>query len=111
MAKPVKKVKKKDSFFGRIKKYAEITEVGEIARRYFVMNAFDGSLTTLGIIIGFFLADIGETATGAETVIVTTLATALAMGISGIWGAYLAERAERIRELKKLERHMMTDLS
>ncbi|MFX1294948.1 MAG: VIT1/CCC1 transporter family protein [Promethearchaeota archaeon] len=107
MAEPIEKTKKKKTFFGKIKKYAEITEVGEIARRYFVMNAFDGALTTLGIIIGFFLAGIDE----ASVVIVTTLATALAMGISGIWGAYLAERAERIRELKKLERHMMTDLS
>ncbi len=108
MAKPTKKMKKKDSIFARIRKYAEITEVGEIARRYFVMNAFDGALTTLGIIIGIFLAPIEKTASG---VVVTTLATALAMGISGIWGAYLAERAERIREMKKLEQHMMTDLS
>lgn len=106
MAKPTKKGKK-ESFFAKIKKYAEITEVGEIARRYFVMNAFDGALTTLGIIIGFFLAGVEN----AQVVVITTLATALAMGISGIWGAYLAERAERIRELKKLERHMMTDLS
>ena len=27
--------------------------VGEIARRYFVMNAFDGALTILGIVVGF----------------------------------------------------------
>ncbi|MHA1129922.1 MAG: VIT1/CCC1 transporter family protein [Candidatus Helarchaeota archaeon] len=107
MAKPPKKAKSKDSIFARLKKYAEITEVGEIARRYFVMNAFDGALTTLGIIIGFFLAGVES----PRTVVVTTLATALAMGISGIWGAYLAERAERIRELKTLEQHMMTDLS
>ncbi len=107
MAKPVKKIKKKPSFFARIKRYAELTEVGEIARRYFVMNAFDGALTTLGIIIGFFLAEVED----PSVVIVTTLATALAMGVSGIWGAYLAERAERLRELKKLENHMMTDLS
>jgi predicted membrane protein (TIGR00267 family) len=106
MARPTKKVKKKDSIFARIRKYAEITEVGEIARRYFVMNAFDGALTTLGIMIGLFLAE-----EDAITVVITTLATALAMGISGIWGAYLAERAERIREMKKLEQHMMTDLS
>ncbi len=104
----------KEGFFDRLKrfrkilkKYAEITEVGEIARRYFVMNAFDGALTTLGIIIGFFLAGVKE----ANVVVITTLATAFAMGISGVWGAYLAESAERKRRLKPLERAMMADLS
>ena len=103
--------RKKNGFFkrisNRIRKYAEITEVGEIARRYFVMNAFDGALTTLGFIIGFFIAGVED----PNVVIVAVLAGALAMGISGIWGAYLAESAERKRELKMLERHMMTDLS
>ena len=90
-----------------LKQYAELTEVGEIARRYFVMNAFDGALTTLGFIIGFFIAGV----TDAMIVIVAVLAGALAMGISGLWGAFLAESAERKRELKKLEEAMMTDLS
>ncbi|MHA1264338.1 MAG: VIT1/CCC1 transporter family protein [Candidatus Helarchaeota archaeon] len=91
----------------KLKRYAEITEVGEIARRYFVMNAFDGALTTLGLVIGFFIAGV----TDATIVIVTVLAGALAMGISGLWGAFLAESAERKRELKQLEHAMMTDLS
>ncbi|HUY00583.1 MAG TPA: VIT1/CCC1 transporter family protein [Candidatus Deferrimicrobium sp.] len=103
--------KKKQGFFkryaNRIRTYAEITEVGEIARRYFIMNAFDGALTTLGFIIGFFIAGV----TDPSIVIVAVLAGALAMGISGLWGAYLAESAERKRELKQLERSMMTDLS
>ncbi len=91
----------------KLKRYAEITEVGEIARRYFVMNAFDGALTTLGILIGFFLAGV----TDSQTVVITVLAGALAMGISGLWGAFLAESAERKRELKQLEKAMMADLS
>jgi len=91
----------------QLKRYAEITEVGEIARRYFVMNAFDGALTTLGILIGFFLAGV----TDPQIVVVTVLAGALAMGISGLWGAFLAESAERKRELKQLEHAMMADLS
>jgi predicted membrane protein (TIGR00267 family) len=103
--------KKKKGFFkryaSRIRTYVEITEVGEIARRYFVMNAFDGALTTLGFVIGFFIADVSD----VSIVIVAVLAGALAMGISGLWGAYLAESAERKRELKKLERSMMADLS
>lgn len=103
----IHKIKK---FRDKLKKYAELTEVGEIARRYFVMNAFDGALTTLGIIIGFFLAG-ASTSDDVRVLVITVLATALAMGISGIWGAYLAERAERKRELQQLERSMMTDLS
>ena len=34
----------------------------------------------------------------------------VAMGISGISGAYLAERAERKRDLKKLEMAMLKNL-
>jgi predicted membrane protein (TIGR00267 family) len=98
---------KRQSIFSRFKRYADLTDVGPIARRYFVLNAFDGALTTLGILIGLFLAGISQ----SNIVIVTTLATALAMGVSGIWGAYLAERAERLRELKELEEQIKTDLS
>src|SRR6267378_829256 len=36
----------------RIREYGEITNIGPIIRRYFVIGAFDGSLTVLGIIIG-----------------------------------------------------------
>ena len=31
----------------RWKRYHQISEVGDITRRYFVMNAFDGALTML----------------------------------------------------------------
>jgi predicted membrane protein (TIGR00267 family) len=44
-------------------------------------------------------------------VIVTGLSTCIAMGISGLWGAYLTESAERKRELGDLEGHTLTDLS
>lgn len=95
------------SFIKKIKKYAKITEIGEIARRYFVINAFDGALTTLGIIFGFFLAGLND----FHAIVITVLAGALAMSISGVWGAYFAERAERLRKIKELERTLMTDLS
>ncbi|TFG20025.1 MAG: hypothetical protein EU530_04595 [Promethearchaeota archaeon] len=52
---------KKSSIFSGIQKtlsrwrsYLRITEMGEIIRRYFVMNAFDGVLTSLGLIISNF---------------------------------------------------------
>jgi predicted membrane protein (TIGR00267 family) len=99
--------KKLTSIIKKFKKYAEITEIGGIARRYFIINAFDGALTTLGIIFGFFLAHLND----FHVIVITVLAGALAMGISGVWGAYLAERAERLRKIKELERTLKTDLS
>lgn len=78
----------------------------EIARRYFVMNSFDGALTILGIIIAVFIS--GKQDSGI--IIISSLGAAVAMAVSGIWGAYSIERAERLRGLKELERHLMADL-
>lgn len=90
----------------RAKSYVEATELLKIARRYFVMNAFDGALTMLGVLVGAYMS-------GNPNILVivsTGVACSMAMGISGMSGAYMTERAERRRELKTLERHMLTDL-
>ncbi|MHA1410261.1 MAG: VIT1/CCC1 transporter family protein [Candidatus Odinarchaeia archaeon] len=96
----------KDSFRRRIKTYFEITGVGEIARRYFVMNAFDGALTTLGIILGSFASG----AIDPVFIIGAGLGGSIAMAISGFTGAYMAEKAERERDLKNLEHALCSDL-
>ena len=80
--------------------------MGEIARRYFAMNAFDGVLTIIGVLMGNFTAGVEE----ARIVVTTGLATCVAMGISGLWGAYLTEAAERQRELLELEGYTLTNL-
>ena len=80
--------------------------MGPIARRYFVKNGFDGSMTMLGIIVGYWVSNF----TQSEIVVTTGLAACLAMGISGVSGAYMTERAERKRDLKDLETAMMTKL-
>lgn len=98
-----------DAFKGRIgqfRNYVKITEADEIARRYFVMNAFDGSLTMLGIILGTYLARVHE----SKIIIGAGIGAGLAMGMSGFFGTYMTERAERTRKLKKLERAMVTNL-
>lgn len=96
-----------DNGLRRLREYSDIAEIGDIARRYFAMNAFDGILTTIGILMGNYLARVEDT-----TIIVSTgLATSIAMGISGLWGAYLTESAERERDLSDLENHTLTDLS
>jgi len=81
--------------------------MGPIARRYFVKDGFDGSMTMLGIIVGAWVVKV----TQPEIIVTTGLGACLAMGISGLSGAYLIERTERKRDLKKLENAMMTKLN
>ncbi|MCW8828465.1 MAG: hypothetical protein OQK94_05360 [Gammaproteobacteria bacterium] len=78
-----------------------------IARRYFVVNGFDGALTLLGLNIGFYVS--GETP--LVVVISACLGATVALGISGISSAYISESAERERELQELEGAMVRDLS
>jgi predicted membrane protein (TIGR00267 family) len=90
----------------RWREYTEIADVAEIARRYFAMNAFDGVLTIIGVLMGNLLAQVKE----PRVVVVTGLSTSLAMGISGLWGSYLTESAERRHEIDELESYTLTDL-
>ena len=90
-----------------LQRYSQLANIGEIARRYFAMNAFDGVLTIIGVLMGNFTAGVEE----ARIVVTTGLATCVAMGISGLWGAYLTEAAERQRDLLELERYTLTDLN
>jgi len=91
---------------GRLKEYLEVSKAQEIARRLFVMNAFDGTLTIMGVVIGAHFSGVVD----PHIVITAGIAGSVAMGISGISGAYLAERAERRRDLRKLEMAMLQDL-
>ncbi len=90
----------------RFREYLEVSKAHEIARRLFVMNAFDGALTIMGVVIGAHFSGV----TDARVVVVAGIGGSVAMGISGISGAYLAERAERKRDLKKLEMAMLRRL-
>lgn len=90
----------------RFREYLEVSRAHEIARRLFVMNAFDGALTIMGVVIGAHFSGV----TDPRVVIVAGIGGSVAMGISGISGAYLAERAERKRDLKKLETAMLRRL-
>jgi predicted membrane protein (TIGR00267 family) len=89
-----------------VRQYHEIAGVGEIARRYFVINAFDGSLTTLGVIAGAFAGGIKE----ANTVVSLILATAVSIGVAGFYGSYQVERAERDRALREIEETTLSSM-
>jgi len=90
-----------------LSEYDKLANISEIARRYFAMNAFDGVLTIIGVLMGNFMARVDN----AQIVVSTGMATCFAMGVSGLWGAYLTEAAERRRDLKDLSRYMLSDLS
>jgi predicted membrane protein (TIGR00267 family) len=87
----------------RWKMYAEISDLGPITRRYFVMNAFDGALTMLGVVIGAAMAQ----AEDPSIIIAAGISGSFAMGISGFSGAYMAESAERTKEIKDIEKAML----
>lgn len=80
--------------------------MGAIARRYFFKNGFDGSMTMLGIIVGAWIADVSS----PLIIVAAGLGACLAMGVSGLFGAYMTEKAERERSLKELEESMLTSL-
>lgn len=90
----------------QIKTLLEISHSEAIVRRYFVVNGFDGALTMLGLIMGFYVSDRIDLA----VVITSCLAAALALGMSGISSAYISEAAERRRDLAQLEKAMGTSL-
>lgn len=90
----------------QVRNLLKISHSREIMRRYFVVNGFDGALTMLGLIMGFYISDRVE----LGVVITTCLASALALGISGVSSAYISEAAERRRKLAMLERAMVTSL-
>jgi predicted membrane protein (TIGR00267 family) len=90
----------------RYRRFLEIANAGEIARRYFIMDAFNGALTVLGIILGAYIAGVRN----VNIILSAVFGASLAMGLSGFWGAYMAERAERTRKLKELEAALFTDL-
>ena len=86
--------------------YHEIAGVGEIVRRYFPMNAFDGVLTSLGIVTGAYFGGV----TDPSSLVVVIASASLSLGVSGFYGSYLSEQAERTRALHELEDVMLSRL-
>ena len=85
--------------FGKVRVYLRITKASGIARRYFVMNGFDGAMTVFGIVLGSWIAGVSK----SQIIVLAGLGACLAMGLSGFFGALMAEKAERERHLKEME--------
>ena len=84
-----------------------ISKSNRIARRYFVVNGFDGALTILGLLMGFYFNN--ETIV-LHVVISACFGASVALSVSGISSAYISESAEKKHELEQLEGAMITDL-
>ncbi len=91
-----------------LKSQFELTKSGAIARRYFVIGAFDGALTILGVILGAYVAKVSMDPAIAEQLIVGAgVAGAVALAVSSAVGAYEAERVEHVLSHKHLEKAML----
>ncbi len=90
------------------RQYGKLSDLGEIARRKFFNNCFDGALTCAGIVSGIFIIFIGSGTIlfTPQNVLITGLATTLAIGISGLWGAFLSEEAERKKKVYDMKKDM-----
>ena len=86
--------------------YFQITGAQKIIRRYFAMNAFDGAMTSLGVVIGAYLSQILD----PRSVIGVIITSGIAMMVSGFSGTYMTERAERSHSLNELEDAMLVNL-
>lgn len=81
-------------------------DVLAISRRYFISNGFDGTLTSIGIIVGAVLSGVPD----GLTVIKIGLGAAVGLGTSAVWSVWEIERAETRAEISRIERAMLTDL-
>ncbi|MGQ4555204.1 VIT1/CCC1 transporter family protein [Halobellus sp. GM3] len=84
----------------------EREDVLAISRRYFISNGFDGTLTSIGVIVGAVLSGIPD----GLTVVKIGLGAAVGLGTSAVWSVWEIERAETQAEILRIERAMLTDL-
>jgi predicted membrane protein (TIGR00267 family) len=82
-------------------------DVRSISRRYFVSNGFDGTLTSIGVVVGAVLSGVPD----GVTVVKIGAGAAIGLSTSGVWSVWEIERAEKRAELLRVERAMLTDLS
>lgn len=92
--------------FGHLRRILRISRAHDIARRYLVVNGFDGALAMLGLNVGFLTSE----GVSIPTAISACTGTAIALCVSGLSSGYVSEAAERKKELHELEQAMVSDL-
>jgi len=89
-----------------VSQYFSVTGATKIIRRYFAMNAFDGAMTSLGVVMGAWLGHIED----PRSIIGVIITGGVAMMVSGFSGTYMTESAERNHSLNELEDAMLINL-
>jgi predicted membrane protein (TIGR00267 family) len=85
-----------------------MTRSGAIARRYFVIGAFDGALTILGVILGAYVSEgITNPGLAKHLILGAGMAGGIALAVSSAVGAYEAERVEHMLSHQQLEKAML----
>jgi predicted membrane protein (TIGR00267 family) len=92
----------------KLRGHIALTKSGAIARRYFVIGAFDGALTILGVILGAYVSE-GHThpELAKQLILGAGFAGGIALAVSSTVGAYEAERVEHVLSHKTLEKAML----
>ncbi|AXR76391.1 VIT1/CCC1 transporter family protein [Natrarchaeobaculum sulfurireducens] len=90
----------------RLRRVLEKEDVRSISRRYFIANGFDGTLTSIGVVVGAYLSGIDE----GLTVVAIGLGAAVGLGTSGVWSVWEIERAQALAEQERIEQAMLTEL-
>ena len=93
-------------YLGVMGGYLRVTRAKKIIRRYFAMNAFDGAMTSLVVVIGAYVTGIFE----PRAVVGVIIVGGIAMAISGFSGTYMTESAERSKALDEIEEAMLMNL-
>ena len=81
-------------------------DVRSISRRYFISNGFDGTLTSIGIVVGSYLSGVSD----GVTVFTIGIGAAVGLGTSAVWSVWEIERAEKRAEVLSIERAMLEEL-
>ncbi|WP_323676293.1 VIT1/CCC1 transporter family protein [Halorubellus sp. PRR65] len=81
-------------------------DVRALSRRYFVSNGFDGTLTSVGVVVGAYLSGI----TDGATVFAIGAGGAVGLGTSGVWSVWEIERAETRADRLRVEAAMLREL-
>jgi len=91
----------------KMKRLVRIAKAEEVSRRLFVTNSLDGLLSILGIVLGILAMNIKD----PTAYVGAGLGGIVTMGFfSGFMGTYMSEKAERLKELKHIERSVLADL-
>lgn len=90
----------------KLKHYIHLTDTGQLGQRYFVIGAFDGALTILGMVLAsYFTGNLSP-----SFIIPAAIGATVALGLSSAWGAYEAERVVQRQELLRLEKAVMRSM-